>query len=467
MKSGYHLNVQARTSTPQLSENSAKPLLLLFALALIAVFTPRPVGAVPSFTDQTGQPCQACHVGGFGPHLTPFGREFKLNGYTMRSKPFNVPLAAMAIGSFTHTKRDQLPPPDGLKSNDNFAFDQGSLFLAGGVGKHFGGFAQVTYDGVGKAWAWDNLDLRAVTTGQVFGKDAVFGLSLNNSPTTQDVWNTTAAWGFPYTDTAVSGTPGAAPLIDGGLAQNTLGLSAYSWIDQKLYLEVGAYSSPAQGTLRWLGADPVSPGDIRGLAPYGRLAYQHDVGGGTFEVGAFALRAALNPERDRSSGYTDHFADVGLDASWQKPLPSGDIFAANLRYVHESANLQASCTLALIGDGSSADCAKTKLNEVRGDVTYNWRGKIGATLGAFSTTGSSNSDLYGPSGKPDSNGVMAQLDYTPWGAGNSPLGPRANLRIGLQYTAYGKFDGARHAYDGAGANASDNNALRLFTWLAF
>ena len=29
--------------------------------------------AVPAFAVQTGQPCQACHVGGFGPQLTPFG----------------------------------------------------------------------------------------------------------------------------------------------------------------------------------------------------------------------------------------------------------------------------------------------------------------------------------------------------------------------------------------------------------
>jgi hypothetical protein len=39
--------------------------------------------------------------------------------------------------------------------------------------------------------------------------------------------------------------------------------------------------------------------------------------------------------------------------------------------------------------------------------------------------------------------------------------------MGVQYTAYGKFDGARHNYDGAGANAADNNVLRVFTWLAY
>ena len=378
----------------------------------------------------------------------PMGASSSSKGYTARSKSFNLPFSAMAVGSYTHTKKDQVPPPDGLDANNNFAFDQGSLFVAGGIGQHFGGLAQITYDGVGKAWAWDNLDLRAVTNGKLFGKDAVFGVTLNNSPTVQDAWNTTPAWGYPYTDTAVSGTPDAAPLIDDALAQNTLGLTAYAWIGQEFYVEAGAYTSPKAGTLSWLGADPADPGDIHGLAPYGRIAWQGDVGGGTMELGAFVLKAAINPERDSSSGYTDHYSDVGIDASWLKSLSSGDTISAQTRYIHESSNLEASCSLGLIGDGMTPACARAHLNELRGDFKYAWHDMIGATLGVFSITGDSNADLYDASGSPDSNGLMAELDYTPWGDGNSPLGPRFNIRLGIQYTAYGKFNGARHNYDG-------------------
>jgi hypothetical protein len=39
--------------------------------------------------------------------------------------------------------------------------------------------------------------------------------------------------------------------------------------------------------------------------------------------------------------------------------------------------------------------------------------------------------------------------------------------VGVQYTLYGKFNGRRHNFDGAGANAADNNVLRLFSWIAF
>jgi hypothetical protein len=460
------------TGAPPLSHRDRSMALSIGAIwfaggtLIVAAAVTRPAEALPAFAQQTGQPCKTCHVGGFGPELTPFGREFKIGGYTLRAKP-SVPIAAMAIASVTHTRKDQVPAPEHLSRNDNLVLDQASLFLAGGVGQHLGGFAQVTYDGVAKAWSWDNLDLRAVTKSRVFGKDAVFGLSLNNNPTVQDPWNTLPAWGFPFTDTAVSQTPAAAPLIDGALAQSVFGLSGYAWLDHKAYLEVGGYTSPSAGTLRWLGADPSNPGSIHGIAPYGRVAYQTKLGGGTFEVGASALKASLFPARIRSSGFADHYTDLGFDTSWQKTLGPHDSLSFNLRYEHERADLRASCALALIGDGSDIGCGRYDLNEWRAAIRYTIHDKIGLTLSPFSLTGSRNANVFQGNGLPDSNGIMGQIDYTLWPASNSPLGSRFNARIGLQYTLYGKFNGARHNFDGNGGNASDNNAIRLFTWIAF
>jgi hypothetical protein len=62
--------------------------------------------AVPSFAIQTDHPCQSCHVGGFGPQLTPYGRGFKLYGYTERADIWNVPISAMAVASFIRTLDD-------------------------------------------------------------------------------------------------------------------------------------------------------------------------------------------------------------------------------------------------------------------------------------------------------------------------------------------------------------------------
>jgi hypothetical protein len=425
--------------------------------------------AVPAFAIQTDKPCQACHVGGLGPQLTPYGREFKLRGYTERAgddKPvMNLPVSIMAVASYVQTRKDQAAPPaEHFSTNDNAAIDQVSLFLAGGLGSHLGGFVQTTYDGVARSWSWDNLDLRATTATKIKNVDVVLGLSLNNSPTVQDAWNTLPAWGFPYTSSALAPSPSASPLFLGGLAQNTLGLTGYAWINSAVYVEAGGYGSLDRKTISRLGAD--SPGDIKSLAPYGRVAYQTKVAGGSLEVGAFAMRTDIFPDRDHTTGLTDRYTDWGLDASYQNALDSGDVVSLQARYLNEKQALDATCEL---GGTPGPDCADTRLNDLRADVSYYWRDKIGLTVGLFDTYGPANPFIYPDNRtfKPDSNGMTVQLDATPWGEGKSPLGPRFNMRVGVQYTLYGKFDGARKDFDGAGANASDNNTLRVFTWVAY
>jgi len=57
--------------------------------------------AIPSFARQTGAACSTCHTNSFGPNLTPFGRTFKLKGYTMGGDSGGLPpLSAMVMGSF-------------------------------------------------------------------------------------------------------------------------------------------------------------------------------------------------------------------------------------------------------------------------------------------------------------------------------------------------------------------------------
>src|SRR5262245_34163108 len=137
---------------------------LLGAAALSSTW---PARAVPAFAQQTGLQCKSCHVGGFGPELTPVGREFKLGGYTLRAHR-SIPVAAMAIASATHTSKDQVVAPEHLSKNNNATLDEAALFVAGGLGKHLGAFAEITYEGIDRHFTWDNLDVRAVTTGHPF-----------------------------------------------------------------------------------------------------------------------------------------------------------------------------------------------------------------------------------------------------------------------------------------------------------
>src|SRR5579864_991288 len=308
-------------------------------LLMIAAVSER-ANAVPAFTDQTGQACAACHVGGFGPQLTPFGREFKLSGYTLRgARGFTVPLSAVVIAEFLHTQKDQpaVPAPD-FGVNNNVALDQAAIFLAGGDGGHFGGFAQFTYEGVGHNFAWDNLDLRATSHATLLGSDVLFGVSLNNSPTVQDAWNTLSAWGFPYTDTDLAPHPAAGTIISGGLAQSTLGLTGYAWWDSHIYTEAGLYWTPGRGFLRAMGVDPdEGAGVLEGGAPYLRVAYQKDFGSWNIESGVFALLPDFRPPGIAASG-SDRYADLGLDASYQYMGSGENIYTANLRYTNERQN---------------------------------------------------------------------------------------------------------------------------------
>ncbi|HWF77221.1 MAG TPA: hypothetical protein VN694_08590 [Caulobacteraceae bacterium] len=436
------------------------------AVALLAL-TAGPAAAVPAFAVQTGEPCSGCHVGGFGPQLTPFGRQFKLQGYTLRATSFNVPLSAMVIASYMRTAKPQDPPPaPGFGGNDNFALDQLSLFFAGGFGDHFGAFVQGTYDGVAKAWHWDNLDLRATTSVKAGKTDVTLGTSLNNAPSVQDAWNTLPAWGFPYTTSALAPTPSTSPLL-GGLAQSTMGLTGYAWINSEVYLEAGGYVSPSASALTHLGVDPTDPGSISGVAPYARFAFQHDLGKGTAQVGAFGMQTGIFPGRDHTTGLADRYTDVGFDGSYYVKLANDDTLTFNGRYMHERQSLQASCAL---GGTPGSACTDNTLNDLRLDGSYYWRNTVGATLAYFDTTGSANPIVYAANRTltPNSAGVTFQVDGTLFGRnGKSPLGPRFNTRIGAQYTAYTRFDGARGNFDSAGRNAGDNNIFRLFVWAAY
>lgn len=451
-------------STRWLRGSAALAGLVLAMFALSA----GSAGAVPAFAVQTGEPCSGCHVGGFGPQLTPFGRQFKLNGYTLRANSFNVPLSAMAIASYVRTDKSQNPPPaPGFGSNDNFALDQFSLFFAGGFGDHFGAFVQGTYDGIAKAWSWDNLDLRAVTSVKAGKNDVTLGASLNNAPSVQDAWNTLPAWGYPYTDSGLAPGPSASPLLNGALAQASLGLTGYAWINSELYLEAGGYVSPSASALSHLGADPTDPGSISGVAPYVRAAFQHDIGEGTAEVGVFGMETGIFPGRDHTTGFADRYTDVGIDGSYYVKLANDDTLTFNGRYMHERQSLQATCAL---GGTPGTACADNDLNDLRLDGSYYWRNKVGVTLAYFDTTGSANPIIYAGNRtlKPDSSGVTLQVDTTLFGrTGKSPLGPRFNTRIGAQYTAYTKFNGASSDFDGAGANPGDNNTFRVFVWVAY
>ena len=209
--------------------------------------------------------------------------------------------------------------------------------------------------------------------------------------------------------------------------------------------------------------NPADPGSLDGLAPYGRIGYQTVFGDHTLQVGAFGLQSSLYPGLDRSTGTTDRYTDLGLDASEYWARPSGDVVTVNARYIHERQDLRASYALG------AAQNSKNALDDLRIDASYYWRNIVGGSVQLFDQTGSTDPGLYAGArtSRPDTQGVAFQLDGTPFGGDKSPFGPRFNVRVGIQYILYSQFDGATSNYDGAGGKPSDNNTLRIFTWFAY
>ncbi len=286
-----------------------------------------------------------CHTN--FPQLNAFGRDFKLNGYLLSSGNSKFPpIAFMAQFGYTHTSEGQQPPPaPGFDANDNVSLNQGSVFYGGRIiPGYVGAFVQGTYDGIEKAWAWDNLDIRFAHTSTVADKALAYGVTLNNNPTVSDLWNSTPAWTFPYSTSGLAPAPVAAPLIQGGLAQEVLGVGAFGMWNDAVYLEGAGYKSLSADALDSLGADPGGAG-IKGLAPYWRIAGQHSWGNQYVELGTFGLYAETYPGRDQSEG-TDRTTDVGIDAQYQYSKDEHG-YSLLTSFISEKNNWDASKALGL------------------------------------------------------------------------------------------------------------------------
>ena len=135
-----------------------------------------------------------------------------------------------------------------------------------------------------------------------------------------------------------------------------------------------------------------------------------------------------------------------------------------LSYVYERQSWDAS---SVLGNTSNAS---DNLWNVKATVNYLYDKTFGATVQYFVLGGSSDETLYSGSatGSPTSDGLILQATYMPFNKGGGPaFWPKSNVKFSLQYVVYNRFNGARSNFDGAGANAKDNNTLYLEAWIAF
>lgn len=427
--------------------------------------------AIPLFARQTKQECTACHVS--FPELTSFGREFKLRGYTLGTRD-SLPLSGMIQASVTRTRDIGAADPAEFPRDGGLAFQQGSLFTGGRITDHLGAFVQWSYDGVAHHSALDNADLRYAGSTKLSDTELLYGFTLHNNPTVQDVWNTTPAFGYPYISTGVGITPTASTLIDGSMAQQVAGLGAYLLVNHMFYAELSGYRT-ADGAFSVLraGQDTATPGGVvalDGYNPYWRLAFQREWGPHSMEVGTYGMIAKKFPDNTIPFGPTDRFRDVALDAQYQY-ITDAHRFSAQITHIREKQDWNTSF-VGPVGAGPTPANPSDTLTTFKAKAMYYYQKKYGLTLAYFSTTGDTDPGLYtnslvtgnapdprvdSLSGSPDTKGYIAELTYLPW----------RNTKFGLQYTHYLKFNGSSTNYDGLGRNAADNNTWFLYGWFMF
>jgi len=461
-------------------KKAAALILLVVPIIVLLFFTavnPPKVQAVPSYARQTGLPCSGCHYA--PPELNPAGRRFKLLGYVDKADDTKViksegskknaalellgslPLSVMLDASFTSTKS---PIPNSQNGNVEFPQDI-SLFLSGAWTSHVGSFLQVTYDTQDDHFSMDNTDVRYANTTKLGGKELIWGLDFNNNPTVEDLWNSTPAWGYPWVASDFAPTPNASPILNGGLAQDVGGAGAYFMWNNHLYFDAALYRSDHVGSPQPnAGTAGVN---IRGVAPYWRLAWQQLTAKTQYQVGTYGMHLRSTPNAITNSNGSsilsqDSYTDWGVDTQIDQTLFRKDVLSFRATYLRENNDLLG--LLSQGGPGVLVSQGSHRLNTVLANAEYHFGNKYTGTFGWFNTTGTSDLALY-PSnpvtgnfnGDPRGSGYIANFTYWPW----------QNLLLSAQYTAYTRFNGAQYNYDGSGRSASANNTVYLDAKIIF
>ena len=113
--------------------------------------------------------------------------------------------------------------------------------------------------------------------------------------------------------------------------------------------------------------------------------------------------------------------------------------------------------------GVSVDKARNTLNWRQLKLGLAYLSKYQGSLAAFGSSGSADSLLYASNTamRPDTRGSIIELSYL----------PHPQVKLGMQYVRYSRFNGSSTNYDASGTftnrSASDNNTVSLFVWTAF
>ena len=240
------------SSSPQFQSGKTGhgTLTLVFMLACVMAGSLTPGAyALHSYARQTGQRCASCHVGGNWPQLTPWGRYFKLTGYTA-GKTFidregfeYVPLGILGKAGLTWAAQPSNSQGQTvIAHNGNPQFYDGFAELGTKFTNWAGVFAEYGVNNTFPGWKTVEgpVDIRAIHFLHPKKHELLLGFDMNNAPTVQDVWNTIPAWSYPfYGSPQAPGAPGNPAIANLPNAAGSVGL--YALFDRHIYVEASTY----------------------------------------------------------------------------------------------------------------------------------------------------------------------------------------------------------------------------------
>jgi len=464
-------------------------------LALVCFLYFGTANALPLFSRQTGQNCVACHAGGQYPELTPYGRYFKMTGYTIGQRT-DIPVSVQFVGgaaTSTNGNNGTGQVHQSGKLEPNYLF----LNVGGKITDNFGAFSQWYYafdeqvSGQGTVpnqnqFAADVQDWRyadhyvGASTDTI--KDFIWGASLNNYAGVTDVWNSSPMWMYPYMGStrnySTYGLPFSTRLS--AYSIHNPGYGVYGYVNQNFYGEVNLYQSGGAGAMSWMtypasNSNPNNPPSyLQGLNPYFRFAYQSDEHAGhNWMIGV--LGANIN-QYSSCNNVASSGSYKGAAASCNGPVNSPALSAGVVKYQDRAVDgqyqylvdphtvtAQFRYTKENISDptGILYSNPSNKTNSFLSKVSYVYNATYGAAIAFQNITGTADIH-YGVNAatlaaqNPNSTAWIPSIWYQIF----------QNARLTYQYTAFTKYNGGTINYNGLGTNASANNASWLYLWLA-
>jgi hypothetical protein len=484
----------------------------------VLMLASQPARAVPPFARQTGLACEACHT--LPPELTPFGRRFKLNGYTLTTRPplvndiddykkntlwlTDLPgIAVLAQIGYDHYDRappDTQNPYPAHAQSDTYQFpDQFSLVYAGAVSDKVGAWLQLTYNGEGGSVGVDNIDIRY--SDHTYDNKFVWGVTANNYVTFQDVWNGFGSYTIPNFNTVtlyqvgVAGAGTTGPIINTFGPGIVAGLGGYVFYNDSLYFEFSEYhSSFATGSTPVADSSNLAAngGALDKFAPYVRLAYEKDWGYHSAQIGfngmyvnwipsngyisaqqVLAANAAGNtytPSQTFNPGAVNRYTDLTVD--WQYQYNGQhNIFGFMGHITHEkqqNSDQLVAATFTSPQGGPIYSNSTDNLTQFLVTAEYFRNRHFGGLVSFTRTTGTSDPLAYGGDGSPANQYETFELDYVPW----------LNVRFLLQYDAYqvlannqNPFTMSNNSFPTSpqwpNVKASNNNTWVLGLWMDY